>query len=130
MRHVIRLTAPAFFGVLIAICSGCTAPPPQDTNQQSTNANSSSLSVPNPTPSNTGSIKVSSQPAGAAVMLIEEDEGGAGFPKPRGSSPTTITGVEPGKYAVHLELPGYKSFQKSIEVKAGETVELTAKLKK
>jgi hypothetical protein len=75
-----------------------------------------------------GSIKVGSRPAGATVILISEEGGGAGRPQPRGTTPTVISDVTAGKYAVHLELRGYKPFQQSVEVKAGETVSVTAVL--
>jgi hypothetical protein len=76
-----------------------------------------------------GGIKIASRPPGANVLLIPEDEaGGAGLPKPRGTTPTTITDLIPGRYTVHLELVGYKSFQKTVEVKPDETVPLVANL--
>jgi hypothetical protein len=68
---------------------------------------------------------------GATIILISEDEGGGfGRPQNRGSTPTTITDVTPGKYTVHLELNGYKAFQKSVEVKADQTTTVTADLKR
>jgi hypothetical protein len=77
-----------------------------------------------------GAIKVGSRPAGASVLLIANEGGEAGKPQMRGTSPTTIADVAPGKYTVHLELKGYKYFQKTVEVKAGETVPVTADLQK
>ena len=78
-----------------------------------------------------GGIKVGSRPMGATIMLISEDEGGGfGRPQVRGSTPTTITDITPGKYTVHLELNGYKAFQKSVEVKADQTASVTADLKR
>jgi len=73
---------------------------------------------------------VSSVPPGARVLLISNDESGAGEPQSKGLTPTTITGIEPGKYTVHLERPGYKFFQKEITVKAGSTVKVNGNLKK
>jgi hypothetical protein len=78
----------------------------------------------------TGSIKVESRPEGADVLLIPEDESGADPPQPRGQTPVTITELAPGKYAVHLEKNGYKPFQKSVEVKPGETTAVTAPLQR
>jgi hypothetical protein len=75
-----------------------------------------------------GSIKVESTPAGADVMLITEALGGASLLEPRGTTPTTITDLDPGKYTVHLEKSGYKYFQKSVEIKPGGTVTVTAKM--
>lgn len=77
-----------------------------------------------------GKIEVNSTPPGAAVMLVLSDEGGAAPPVPRGSTPTTITGVSPGKYVVHLEKPGYKFSQKEVEIKSTETVKVAVKLQK
>jgi hypothetical protein len=78
----------------------------------------------------TGGIKVESRPEGADVLLIPEDESGADPPQPRGQTPVTITELAPGKYAVHLEKTGYKPFQKSVEVKPGETTAVTAPLQR
>jgi hypothetical protein len=75
-----------------------------------------------------GGIKVGSRPAGATITLIPEDEAGAGRPQGHGSTPATIIDLIPGKYTIHLELAGYKSFQKSVEVKPDETTPVTAQL--
>ncbi|HEY6333067.1 MAG TPA: PEGA domain-containing protein [Blastocatellia bacterium] len=77
-----------------------------------------------------GSIQVLSSPPGAPVMLIAVGEGFAGQPEPKGSTPVTITGVAPGKYAVDVEKPGYKYYQKEVEVKDGQTLKLNISLKK
>ncbi|MBI3651734.1 MAG: PEGA domain-containing protein [Acidobacteria bacterium] len=77
-----------------------------------------------------GAIKIGSKPDGASVMLIADEGGEAGKPQLRGSSPTIIADLAPGKYTVHLELKGFKSFQKAVEVKAGETVTVLADLKR
>jgi hypothetical protein len=94
---------------------------------QTHTANSNS---PGTVQSNTGSIDVSSTPPGARVLLVLEDEGGAGEPQPRGITPTVITGVYPGKYTVHLEMPGYRYSQQSVQVKAGSSVKITRTLKR
>ena len=78
----------------------------------------------------TGSILVASGPPGARILLIPIDEGGASVPQSRGVTPATITGLSPGKYAVGLEMPGYKSFQKEVVVKANSTETVKAKLRK
>ena len=78
----------------------------------------------------TGSIRVESTPSGADVMLIIEAVGGASPPEPRGTTPMTITGLAPGPYTVHLEKPGYKFFQKSVQLKPGETASVKATLRK
>ncbi|HEX5735993.1 MAG TPA: PEGA domain-containing protein [Blastocatellia bacterium] len=76
------------------------------------------------------SIRVESTPAGAEVLLITEAVGGASPPESRGTTPMTITNLAPGAYTVHLEKPGYKFFQKSVNLKSGETASVKAKLKK
>jgi hypothetical protein len=45
-------------------------------------------------------------------------------------TPTTISGVKPGKYTVDLEKVGYRFFQKEVTVKKGATVKVSATLKK
>lgn len=64
------------------------------------------------------------------MLLISNDESGAGEPQSKGLTPTTITGVPPGKYTVDLERPGYRFFQKEIVVKEGKTTKVSATLKK
>lgn len=119
---------------IVTSCSG----PPASSNQTSTNKNTNAA-VSNSSPANSnlqtnqgskGTIEVSSVPPGAKVLLISDDESGAGEPQSKGLTPTTITGIEPGKYTVHLERPGYKFFQKDITVKAGSTVKVNGTLKK
>lgn len=64
------------------------------------------------------------------MLLVSTDEGGAGEPQARGLTPTTISGLKPGKYTVDLEKPGYRFFQKAVAVKEGKTVQIKAALKK
>jgi len=64
------------------------------------------------------------------VLLVSTGEGGAVEPQSKGLTPTTISGLAPGKYTVDLEKPGFRFFQKEIEVKAGSTVKVAAALKK
>jgi HSP20 family molecular chaperone IbpA len=59
-----------------------------------------------------------------------KDEGGASPPQPRGVTPTTIERLSPGKYTVHLELPGYRYFQKDVEVKENATIKVRATLRR
>ena len=73
---------------------------------------------------------VNSVPPGARVLLVSTDEGGAGEPKSKGVTPTTITDLQPGKYTVDLEKPGYRFFQKEIVVKEGAVAKVNATLKK
>jgi len=123
-------------GASFAIHTACATAPPATSNQPSANANAglsnSSQSKPaeQPNQSATGTIDVSSTPPGAQVLLIATDEGAAGEPQRKGTTPTTITGVQPGKYTVDLEKPGYRFFQKEIVVKQGVTTKISATLKK
>ena len=125
-----------FLGLGLAMESACTPAPPATTNQTNINTNAapSNSSQTKPTQqsnqSTTGTIEVSSVPPGARVLLISNDEGGAGEPQTKGLTPTTITGIQPGKYTVDLERPGYKFFQKEVTVKKGATVKISATLKK
>ena len=76
-----------------------------------------------------GTIEITSTPPGARVLLILVDESGATEPQPRGVTPTTLT-VSPGKYTVDVALPGYKYFQKTVEVKENGTSKVNAVLRK
>ena len=136
MERVGRLAALAVVCMSLSWITGCTRGQPDPGGQ---NANSTARPEPaaplvlpqGQSKPGMGGIKVGSRPMGATIILLSEDEGG-GFGKPqvRGSTPTTITDVAPGKYTVHLELNGYKAFQKSIEVKADQTASVTADLKR
>ncbi|HKY05749.1 MAG TPA: PEGA domain-containing protein [Blastocatellia bacterium] len=77
-----------------------------------------------------GSIDVTSTPSGAVILLIAEGEGSAGAPQRKGSTPQTLTNIEPGKYTVAIEKPGYKAFQKEIKVEPSKTVKVAASLRK
>jgi len=87
------------------------------------------VAIPVPSPAG-GVIEVTSAPAGAVVVLIREEEGGAGNPQRKGVTPVTISGVDPGKYSVTLEKSGFRYFQKEIEVKQNKTVRVAASLKR
>lgn len=125
-----------FLGASFAMVTACTTAPPANTNQPSVNANatpsnsSQTKSSEQPNQSTTGTIEVTSVPPGARVLLISTDDDAAGEPQPKGVTPTTITGVRPGKYTVDLEKAGYRFFQKDITVKKGSTVKISATLKK
>jgi hypothetical protein len=123
------------------IATACTSSTPTNSNQpgassSSTQANaaqgnsSAAKSSQPPNQSTTGSIEVNSVPPGAKVLLVSTEGGIAGEPQPKGLTPTTITGLEPGKYTVDLEKPGYKFFQKEVVVKEGTTTKVSASLKK
>lgn len=77
-----------------------------------------------------GTIEVNSVPPGARVLLVSTDEAGAGEPQSKGLTPISITGLQPGKYTVDLEKPGYRFFQKEVVVKEGAVTRVNASLKK
>ena len=121
------------------IAAACTTAPLTNSNQRNGNntaqsnapqTNSSAKPSQQPDQNTTGSIEVTSVPPGARVLLVSTDVGGAGEPQSKGLTPITITGLQPGKYTVDLEKPGYKFFQKEIEVGLGKTVRINATLKK
>ncbi len=128
-----------FAGVCV-IATACTTTSQNAGNQRNGNANATQSNAPQTNSSTkasqqtdqstTGSIEVSSIPAGAKALLIATDVGGAGEPQSKGLTPVTITGLQPGKYTVDLEKPGYKFFQKEVEVGSGKTVRINASLKK
>src|SRR5690348_2220641 len=104
---------------LIAV-AGCSTPGTNQNNgnpQRNTNAatvstaNSNAAtnaSKPVPAaPTQGGTIDVKSTPAGASVLLIRDEDGSAGQPKPYGSTPATLAGIAPGKYTVDIEKPGF-----------------------
>lgn len=136
MKLRLQVSTLLILGVSFAMETACTPAPPANTNQASSNTNAAPSNSSQPKPAQqsnqgaTGTIEVSSVPPGARVLLISNDEGGAGEPQPKGLTPTTITGIQPGKYTVDLERPGYKFFQKEITVKKGASVKISATLKK
>jgi PEGA domain-containing protein len=124
-----------------AIATACTTAQPTNSNQRNDNtstspsnvspSNSSATRPPQQSnPVTTGSIEVASIPAGARVLLVSTGAEGAGQPQTKGVTPTTITGLEPGKYTVDLEKPGYRFFQKEVEVRPGQTIKVSTNLKK
>jgi hypothetical protein len=136
MKQTPRVLILLSLGVSLAIQMACATAPPANSNQPSVNANGTPSNSSRTKPSQlaneatTGTIEVTSVPAGARVLLISTEEGTAGEPQPKGLTPATITGVQPGKYTVDLEKPGYKFFQKEIVVKEGATTKVSASLKK
>lgn len=132
MKNLSGILITTFLASVLLATTACTQPVGTSNNDGSTPADKATPSqstVPK-TNASMGAIKIASSPAGATVMLIADEGGEAGKPQLRGTSPTTIADLVPGKYTVHLELKGYKSFQKSVEVKAGETVPLTTSLQR
>jgi hypothetical protein len=142
MCKTTRLPIMAFIVLTLLIFAACATPVPETANRPTSappaspapgasNENVSPAAPPAGSEmTNTGSIKVQSTPAGAEVLLITEAIGGASPPEPRGTTPTTITDLAPGTYTVHLEKPGYKFFQKSVQIKPGETATVTATMKR
>lgn len=136
MTQTSRILIIIVLGLGSAAHIACATAPPANTNQPSVNANAapsnSSQAKPpqQPDSSTTGSIEVTSVPPGARVLLIATDEDTASEPQSKGSTPTTISGVRPGKYTVDLEKQGYRFFQKDVTVKKGSTVKISATLKK
>jgi hypothetical protein len=118
------------------MAGACTHTSPPSNNPGNANQNASQSKAANenvtakPEQKTTGSIDVTSTPPGARVLLVATDEGGAGEPQPKGITPTTITGLAPGKYTVGLEKPGYTFFQKEVNVKAGTVAKVITTLKK
>lgn len=138
LRNTLILT---LMTVLFATCTARQSAvggksPGANTNQPAANSNlSQSKAVKDNASAKTaqamtGSIEISSTPPGARVLLVPIDEGGASEPQPRGVTPTTITGVSPGKYTVDLEKSGYRFFQKDVVVKANSTARVKATLRK
>lgn len=138
LRNTLILSLITF---LVAACTAVKPgadgkSPSPNTNQPAANLNASQARAANDnaaakTPQGlTGSIEVTSTPPGARVLLVLIDEGGASEPQPRGVTPTTITGVYPGKYTLDLEKPGYRFFQKNVVVKANSTAKVNAALRK
>ena len=60
----------------------------------------------------TGTIVLSSSPAGAEIYLDSQY---------RGSTPSTIAGVSPGQHTLEFRYPGYESWSSVITVPAGES---------
>jgi hypothetical protein len=132
MKKISAIFATIFIASLILLSTACSHPESTDTGNSTkpaSNTNAPQSGGPKTNPA-LGGIKVASRPAGATILLIAAEGSDAGKPQTRGTSPTIITDLTPGKYTVFLELKGYKAFEKAIEVKAGETVPVTTDLKK
>jgi hypothetical protein len=65
----------------------------------------------------TGTLQVSSSPAGAQVFLDNVY---------MGISPLTLPGVSTGSHLILLKLPGYSDWEVSAQVAAGQTTPVTA----
>jgi len=81
-------------------------------------------SVPNapslpPVPATAATLLVASVPPGATVSLGD---------RAMGQTPIEIRDVEPGTHTVRVELPGYAPWEQQLELHAGESELLTARL--
>ncbi|MFL6212762.1 MAG: PEGA domain-containing protein [Blastocatellia bacterium] len=99
------------------------------TNASAANANVKANAATKSKPG-TGSIEITSVPAGAGITMMPTSEDSAGEPLAYGPTPATINDLAPGKYTVHLHQTGYKEFRREVEIKAGSAVRVNATLKK
>jgi hypothetical protein len=129
MKKLSAISLPALLAAGILAAAGCGHPTGDEASKPAANASAPQTSSSKTNPA-MGSIKVASKPAGATILLIAAEGADAGKPQTRGSAPSTVTDITPGKYTLFLELKGYKPFEKAVEVKAGETVPIVAELKK
>ncbi len=74
---------------------------------------------PTRTPVSTGFLSVSSIPSGATILL----DGVA-----KGTTPKTISGIEPGVHALLLEKEGYTPYERDVTISAGRPTTVTATL--
>lgn len=125
MKNLSRIFVITSLAFALASLAACARPPAGE----SKNANAQKGQEKPTQTEPTGAIEATSTPSGAQVILIEITEAGAGEPKPRGVTPTTIT-IPPGKYTVHFEKTGYRFFQKEINVKENQRVKVAASLRK
>jgi hypothetical protein len=85
---------------------------------------SNTQETPPPAPA-TGMLKVQSQPGEAQVYVDDEPKGST---SPRGE--LRLAGIAPGTYTLRVALGGYKTWENSITVTAGETVTAFVTLEK
>ena len=135
MRNALERLVGILLVVSVAVAAGCTTASPTKNGGSNENGGAAQSNVSKNTATKKsdptkGSIEVTSTPPGAKVLLIPTDEAGAGEPQPKGVTPTTIEDLEPGKYTVDLEKPGYKFSQKEVIVKAGTVAKVKATLRK
>jgi len=74
---------------------------------------------PTPVPSGSGSLQVSSSPAGAIVYLNDVN---------KGITPTTLSNIGAGTYAIILKLTGYEDWNSQVSVANGQTAQVSAVL--
>lgn len=71
-------------------------------------------------PPTTGNISITSTPTGAKVTLDGSDTGK--------TTPCTLTGIAPGSHTLLLELSNYGKWSGSVEVKSGQTADVSVTL--
>lgn len=77
---------------------------------------------PAPIPQDKGNLQVTSEPAGAKVMI-------AGPTPANGTTPFTATNLEPGNYSVTLTKAGFGTLTRNVRVTAGRAAAIGADLK-
>jgi len=75
--------------------------------------------VPTMTPLKAGSLSILSFPSGATVILDGEEHG---------VTPSSVSGLDPGEYALSLEKEGYSPFEKNVTIHPGLPSTVTATL--
>jgi hypothetical protein len=138
IKSVFKVIFASLIVALMASCNGAGDKTRNGSNDAGTpgitpaisNANKAAA-APSAAPAKAGgSIDIESTPPGAAVILIRQQDGSAGNPERKGSTPVIITGVAPGQYSIDLEKTGFKSFQKDVEVTENKTLKVRANLKR
>lgn len=89
--------------------------------QQAGSSPAGSGSTGSADPANTGSLSVTTTPAGAAIFLDGVQ---------RGISPATIPGLTPGDHTLLLKLDGYADLSPPVTITAGQTQTYTTALAK
>jgi len=137
IKPFFKIFLASLLASIIVSCNGAGDKAPSNSNEAShagttpvtANANKAAPASSVITSKSGGTIQIESIPPGAAVILIREEDGSAGAPERKGSTPVTITGVAPGRYSIDLEKTGFKSLQKDVDVKENKTVKISANLK-
>jgi hypothetical protein len=80
---------------------------------------------PTPPPPATGTLKIQSQPGEAQVYINDEPKG---ITSPAGD--LRLSGLAPGTYRLRITLTGYKTWENSVTIAAGETMAAFAPLEK
>ena len=74
---------------------------------------------PSPSPGQSGTIQVSSQPAGALIFIDNAC---------RGITPLTIPSIETGTHSILIRLGGYNDYSSTFTVSAGQAIQIEAQL--